>query len=48
MFISTALTGTTTEPVIRNSSTSVAITITSTAHGRRLPRMSFTSMSSAA
>ncbi len=48
MFISTALSGTTTEPVIMNSNTSVASTTTPPASGSRAPSLSLTSRSSAA
>ena len=48
MFMTTALIGTITEPVMRNSSTRVAVTTRSAAYGRRSLSRAFTSMSSAA
>ncbi len=48
MFIATALIGTITEPVMRNSSTRVVVTTRRAAYGRRSLSRAFTSMSSAA
>ena len=48
MFMTTALIGTMIEPVMRNSSTSVATTTMSAASGRRSLSLALTSMSSAA
>ena len=48
MFMMTALIGTMIEPVMRNSSTSVAATTMSAANGRRSLSLALMSMSSAA